>query len=63
MPDATTLVFSLTYVGTLAVALLMFLGQLIAFTALLALAATGRLLTYAVRALLRRLRYPADAGP
>ncbi|QHK19742.1 hypothetical protein GU243_08385 [Pseudarthrobacter psychrotolerans] len=53
MPDPSTLAFSLTYTGTLVVALLMFLSQVAAFTALLALAGTLRLLVVSVRALLR----------
>ena len=57
-PD--TLAFGLTYTGTLAVALLMFFGQLAAFTALLALAGTVRLLAYAVRAITRPA---AEANP
>ncbi len=44
MPDAETLTLALTYTGTLAVAALMFLGQLAAFTVLLALAGIVRLL-------------------
>lgn len=55
MNDTSTLAFHLTYAGTLGMAFLIFLGQLIAFTALLALAATGRLLTCAVRAFTGRL--------
>ncbi|MET4096935.1 hypothetical protein [Arthrobacter sp. UYCu712] len=53
MPDPSTLAFGLTYTGTLVVALLMFLGQVAAFTALLAMAGTAKLLVVSVRALLR----------
>lgn len=53
MPDPSTLAFGLTYAGTLAVALLMFLGQLAAFTALLAIIGTAKLLDISVRALIR----------
>lgn len=42
MPDPSTLAFDLTYAGTLAVALLMFLGQLAAFTDLLAIVGNGQ---------------------
>ena len=56
MPDAETLTFALTYTGTLVVAALMFLGQLAAFTVLLALAGIVRLLTLPVHALTRRER-------
>lgn len=63
MPDATTLVFGLAYFGTLAIAGLMFLGQLVAFTALLALAACGHCLTVAARALLsRKANNPPNLG-
>lgn len=51
MSDPSTLTFALTYTGTLAVALLLFLGQFAALVALLALATTFRLLVYAVRAM------------
>lgn len=53
MTDAATLSFSLTYTGTLAVAALMFLGQLAAFTILLTVAGIVRLLALPIRALLR----------
>lgn len=53
MPNPSTLAFGLTYAGTLAVALLMLLGQLAAFTALLAIIGTARLLVVSVRALMR----------
>jgi threonine/homoserine efflux transporter RhtA len=54
MPDAETLTLALTFTGTLAVAALMFLGQLAAFTVLLALAGIVRLLTLPVAARTRR---------
>ena len=54
MPDAETLTLALTYTGTLAVAAVMFLGQLAAFTILLALAGMVRLLTLPVRARTQR---------
>jgi len=54
MPDAATLSFALTYTGTLAVAALMFLAQLAAFTILLALAGVARFLTLPVHAAFRR---------
>ena len=53
MSDPSTLAFTLTYTGTLAVALLMFLGQLAACTILLGLAGAVKLLIVPVRALLR----------
>lgn len=56
MTDAAILSFALTYVGTLAVGVLMFIGQLAACTILLVLAGLVRLLTLPVSALLR----PAD---
>ncbi|CAM3307616.1 hypothetical protein PSET11_02455 [Arthrobacter ulcerisalmonis] len=49
MPDPSTLASGLTYTGTLAVALLMFLFQLTSFAILLAFVGTVRLLAYAVR--------------
>lgn len=52
MNDLSTLSFSLTYAGTLGVALLIFLGQAVVFATLLVLAGslsllawTGRILT------------------
>lgn len=54
MSDASMLAFGLTYTGTLVVALLMFLGQVTAFAALLVLAGTLRLVVVSVRALLPR---------
>lgn len=44
MPDPTTLAFALTYAATLAVAYLMHLGHLAAFTLVLAVAGTIGLL-------------------
>ena len=55
MPDAATLSFVLTYIGTLAVAALMFLGQLVVFAILLALAGVFKLLPLPGRALTSRL--------
>lgn len=55
MHDSSTLVFNLTHADTLGAALLMLLGQLAAFTALLAIAATAKLLIYAIRILVRIL--------
>ncbi len=48
--DSSTLVLALTYAGALGIALLMFLGQLAAFTAPLASAASAKLLILAARA-------------
>jgi hypothetical protein len=59
MHDSSVLVFNLVYAGTLGIGLLMFLGHLAAFIVLLACAATAKLLTNALRALVRRLRNPA----
>ncbi|MFJ6302152.1 hypothetical protein [Pseudarthrobacter oxydans] len=55
MTDPATLSFALTYTGTLAVAALMFIGQLAAFAILLALAGIVRLLALPIYALLRRI--------
>ncbi len=55
MPDAATLSFALTYIGTLAVAALMFLGQVVVFAILLALAGVFKLLTLPGRALTSRM--------
>lgn len=51
MQDASTLTWSLTFFGTLGVAFLIFVSQVIAFTLLLGLAAVAQLLTCAARAL------------
>ena len=53
MNDPSTLSYTLTYAATLTVALLLFLSQVIAVTALLALAGTTTLLSSAVRAIPR----------
>lgn len=54
MNEPSTLTFTLTYAATLGVAALMFLGQVIAFTALLALAGTVGLLRQGARLITRR---------
>ncbi|UKA69074.1 hypothetical protein LFT44_21370 (plasmid) [Arthrobacter sp. FW306-05-C] len=54
MFDPATLSFALTYAGTLAVAALMFIGQLAAFTILLTLAGIVWILTLPVCTLIRR---------
>lgn len=54
MNEPSTLTFSLTYAATIGVAALMFLGHIIAFTAILALAGTAGLLTYGARIITRR---------
>jgi hypothetical protein len=54
--DPSTLSFALTYAGTLGVAALIFLSQLIAFTALLVLAGTVTLLVRSARVITRRRR-------
>lgn len=56
MNDSSTLSFALTYAGTLGVAVLMFLGQFIAFTALLVLAGTLSVLARAARTVAQRRR-------
>ena len=53
MNDPSTLSYTLTYAATLTVALLIFLSQAIAVTALLTLAGTTTLLTSTVRAIPR----------
>lgn len=58
MTDAATLSFALTYTGTLAIAALMLIGQLAAFTILLMLAGIVRLLTLPLDALTRRKEQP-----
>jgi hypothetical protein len=45
MTETSTLTFTLTYAATLGVAAIMFLGQVIAFTAMLATAGAAGLLT------------------
>jgi hypothetical protein len=54
MPDIATLSFTLTYLGTLAVAALIFFGQLVALAILLALAGVARLVTSPFLVLIRR---------
>ncbi|MDQ0633706.1 hypothetical protein QFZ40_001615 [Arthrobacter pascens] len=54
MIEPLTITFTLTYVGTLGVAMAMFLGQIIAFTAMLVLAGTLVLLTHGARLIMRR---------
>jgi hypothetical protein len=49
----STLDFALAYAGTLGVAMLMFLGQVMAFTALLVLAGTLSALAWTARAITR----------
>jgi hypothetical protein len=56
MVDAGTLAFALTYLGTLAVAALMFFGQLAVFAILLAFAGILRLVTLPVLRLIRACR-------
>jgi hypothetical protein len=52
--EPSTLSFALTYAGTLGVAVLLFLGQLISFTALLVLAGTMTFLARTARVITRR---------
>lgn len=54
MNEPSTLTFTLTYAATLGVAALMFLGQLFALTAMLALAGAAGLLTSGARVITRR---------
>jgi hypothetical protein len=54
MSDPATLSFALTYAGTLAVAALMFIGQLAAFAILLTIAGIAWILTLPVHTLIRR---------
>jgi hypothetical protein len=54
--EPSTLSFALTYAGTLGVAALIFLSQLIAFTALLVLAGTVTFLVRSARVITRRRR-------
>lgn len=53
MSEPSTLSFTLTYVATLGVALLMFVAQVIAVSALLALAGIGVAFTTALQAVSR----------
>ena len=54
MNEPSTLTFTLTYAATLGVAAVMFLVQIIAFTAMLALAGTVGLLSHGARLITRR---------
>jgi hypothetical protein len=54
MNEPSTLTFTLTYAATLGVAAVMFLGQIIAFIAVLALAGAVSLLTHGARKIRRR---------
>lgn len=54
MNEPSTLTFTLTYAATLGVAALMFLGQMIAFSAVLALAGTVGLIRHGARLITRR---------
>lgn len=56
MNDPSTLSFALTYVGTLGVAVLIFFGQIMAFTILLVLAGIITLLGQTVRLIARPAR-------
>lgn len=58
--DATALVLNLTCAGTGTIAVLMFLGQLIAFTALVGLAACVQLLLHVLQTLRCRLPKSPD---
>jgi hypothetical protein len=60
--DAESFTLSLTYFGTVAVAALMFLAQLAAFTLLLALAGVVRLLTLPVQRRTRREKPSVTEG-
>ncbi|MET4097446.1 hypothetical protein [Arthrobacter sp. UYCu712] len=54
MIESSTLTLTLTYVGTLGVAAVIFLGQIVAFTAMLALAGVVGVLVHAARLITRR---------
>lgn len=54
MNEPSTLTFTLTYAATLGVAAIMFLGQVIAYTAMLAVAGVAALLTYGARVITPR---------
>lgn len=54
MNEPSTLTFTLTYAATLGVAAVMFLGQIFAFTAVLALAGAVGLLSYGARLITSR---------
>jgi hypothetical protein len=49
--DTSAFALTLTFAGTLGVAFLIFVGQVISFTVLLGLAAAAQLVSWAVRAL------------
>lgn len=49
MPETSTLAFTLTYLGTLGLAFLMFLGQLAACGILLVVVGIARLITHPIR--------------
>lgn len=59
--DSDTLSFTLTYGGTLLVALLMFIGQLSAVGILLLLAGISWLTAYPVQAIARSFQEPDDS--
>ncbi len=54
MIESSTLTLTLTYVGTLGVAAVIFLGQIVAFTAMLALAGIVGVLGHAARFITHR---------
>ena len=58
LSDLAPLSFTLTYAGTLAVALLMFIGQLTAFGVVLVLVGSARLVAYALRTAARTFSKP-----
>lgn len=63
MYDPSMLAFTLTYVGTLGLAFLMFLGQLAACGVLLAVAGTARLIAYPLGFLNTRVAPSSSAAP
>lgn len=54
MPDSSTLAFHLTYATTIGMAFVMLLGQFLAFTILLSMAAVARVLACDILAIIRR---------
>jgi hypothetical protein len=56
--DPATLSFALTYLATLAAALLMFIGQLTAFGVFLVLVGSAQLAAYSLKALVRAFSKP-----
>lgn len=54
MPDSSTLAFHLTYATTIGMAFVMLLGQFLAFTILLSMAALARVLACDILAIIRR---------